>query len=337
MATAEFCSAGSATYDSVLAAWSGTCGALSQLACNDDFCGLSSHITFGVLQGTTYYISVGGFVGSTGNFNLSVFCTNGPPPPPPVTNNNCTNAIALALGVPTAGTNVNANNGPEPIGNCGAMGNDVWYSVTFPCGGNAVATTCQGAGTTMDTVVAVWDGTGGCGALTPIACNDDTPLGCPGGGSGGLASYVTWNATPGTQYFLSIGGFASTTGNFTVLVTSSNAFNLSFFSNGMGNIGYQLTGGPAGASCFTAVTLNAGVYPAGWFFGIDVGFAELASEFNTGFPFIATLGAGSCPGVTVGPFGPLPSGLQLYGTSVVLPLGGAGPVTASPPATGIVP
>jgi len=42
-------------YDTVLSAWTGTQGALNLVACNDDFGGAQSKITFAATAGTTYY------------------------------------------------------------------------------------------------------------------------------------------------------------------------------------------------------------------------------------------------------------------------------------------
>jgi hypothetical protein len=63
-------------YDTVLAAYSGPVGAtstgqLTLLACNDDFNGLQSQVTFPVAAGTQYYLQVGGFFGGQGNVKLS--------------------------------------------------------------------------------------------------------------------------------------------------------------------------------------------------------------------------------------------------------------------------
>jgi hypothetical protein len=41
-------------YDTVLSAWTGTQGALSLIACNDDFNGAQSQISFSATGGTTY-------------------------------------------------------------------------------------------------------------------------------------------------------------------------------------------------------------------------------------------------------------------------------------------
>lgn len=80
-ATIGFCPPGSSTIDTVLAAYSGTCGALVLLACNDDSCGLASQVTVPVTAGQTYIIRVGGYAGATGSFVLNISCTSQPQPP----------------------------------------------------------------------------------------------------------------------------------------------------------------------------------------------------------------------------------------------------------------
>lgn len=48
-------------YDTTLSAYTGSPGALTQIACNDDFLGLQSRIRFDAAGGTTYFIMVGSF------------------------------------------------------------------------------------------------------------------------------------------------------------------------------------------------------------------------------------------------------------------------------------
>jgi hypothetical protein len=71
----------------------------------------------------------------------------------------------------------------------------------------------------------------------------------------------------------------------------------------------------AGRSYFTVVDLTAGSFPAGWFFGLDVGIPELLSLFSFGSPFTGTLDAAGAS--ATGVFGPSPalSGLTLYGVT----------------------
>src|ERR1051326_2168545 len=61
------------TYDSVIGIWTGCpSGGGQEIACNDDSCGLQSYTETTATAGTTYYIRVSGFSGSTGPFTLTV-------------------------------------------------------------------------------------------------------------------------------------------------------------------------------------------------------------------------------------------------------------------------
>ncbi len=48
----------SSNYDTVVAVYTGLCGSLNQVACNDDHTGLSSRVTFNVKEAETYYIEI---------------------------------------------------------------------------------------------------------------------------------------------------------------------------------------------------------------------------------------------------------------------------------------
>ena len=92
-------------FDTLMAAWSGSCGCLSEIACNDDACpGNKSSVTFSSIAGTTYYLSIGGFDGGAGNFGLSITCTPASPPPLIPLNDHCAAPQLIAEGVVTAGT-----------------------------------------------------------------------------------------------------------------------------------------------------------------------------------------------------------------------------------------
>jgi GEVED domain len=69
----------------------------------------------------------------------------------------------------------------------------------------------------------------------------------------------------------------------------------------------------AGADYINAITLTGGTFPNGWFFGLDISWGQLLSEFQGGYPFAGTLdGAGSS---TFFIPGGAPSGLQLWAVS----------------------
>ena len=72
------------TYDSILAAYTGTGYPLTQVVANDDTTGcgpsgLQSRITFAATQGSEFYIQVDSHLGNTGAFTLT-FMEEGPPP-----------------------------------------------------------------------------------------------------------------------------------------------------------------------------------------------------------------------------------------------------------------
>jgi hypothetical protein len=102
---------------------------------------------------------------------------------------------------------------------------------------------------------------------------------------------------------------------------------------GPGSLQVNVTGLAVGGSYFLAATANAGTFPAGWFYGIDIGFAELATQLLAGYPFSGPLSApGPCSvggDVALGPFFGVPSGLVVFAVAVGVP----GPVLA-PPVTG---
>jgi len=106
-ATFTMCSGGgSATYDSALAIYTGSCGSLSLAACNDDTCGLVSEVVFPMAACTTYYVRVHGFGGGTGAFNLNYIPPAG-------------SALALSM---------SSTNGDLVIGNTGGNPGDLYFS-----------------------------------------------------------------------------------------------------------------------------------------------------------------------------------------------------------------
>ena len=77
-------------FDTGLALYSGTCGALTEVACNDDTGGLTSQIISGVTAGTTYYILAGGYSGYTGHLLIHLALTAPPVIVTQPTNQNLT-------------------------------------------------------------------------------------------------------------------------------------------------------------------------------------------------------------------------------------------------------
>ena len=60
------------TYDTILAAYSGSCAALTPVACNDDSVGAQSRVSFQVTAGTTYYFQVTAYRNDGGPLNFQL-------------------------------------------------------------------------------------------------------------------------------------------------------------------------------------------------------------------------------------------------------------------------
>jgi hypothetical protein len=60
------------SYDSKIRVFTGSCGALTCVTGNDDFCGVQSQVSWDYTPGVTYYILVHGFSSSQGAFELNV-------------------------------------------------------------------------------------------------------------------------------------------------------------------------------------------------------------------------------------------------------------------------
>jgi hypothetical protein len=309
-----------ATFDTVVAAWDGTgdCCGRTLVGCNDDSCGFRSLVAFPVIQGTTYFVSVGGYAGATGTFTLDISCFQAPASVP--INDHRANAIPLPLNTPMGWTNVSASTGGgggsgDPVSSgCPAMAEDVWFTITPPALADYEITTCF-PGTNFDTVISIWTQL----PVMPfpmfeIACNDDN---C---GIGGQRSTITTSLGPST-FWLSIGGYGGANGRFVVRFAPANLMNLYFPDNGPGTLGFAISAGPpAGGSYLATFTTNQGAFPNGWFLGLDIPLQELIAQLNAGPPFVGPLAVGPCGGAMMaGPFTGLPSGLTIYAVAAGFP------------------
>jgi hypothetical protein len=74
--------------------------------------------------------------------------------------------------------------------------------------------------------------------------------------------------------------------------------------------------GCAGGNFITAISLDRGTFPTGWFYGVDIAPPLLLAETTplwANVPFTGLLAAGS---FTFGPILGVPSGLQIYAVTV---------------------
>lgn len=206
------------TYDTVLAVYSGTCGALTQLACNDDegtsaACSgntLQSAVTLNMTAGNTYYIRVAGYQGETGNYSVRATGGNGVIPP---ANDDCNNRAGIAVG-DTAISTVGASTDGATHASCNFNGsnqisNDIWYNYPSHCDGTVTVETCPGS--SFNTKIAAYTGDS-CGNWDSrlIACSDDA---CA------TQSSVTFPVAAGSHYTLRVGGFNGASGTGTLRIT----------------------------------------------------------------------------------------------------------------------
>ncbi len=189
--------------DSAIAVWAdgmpaGSCPT-SQIACNDDACGLQTRVTWPVTAGSKYFLEVGGFAGTqwSGSFDITISV--------PPANDNCATPTVIAGAGPHAFDNTLASTGTQgqAEGICTffsstAIVNDVWFTWTSPFTGVARVDNCGGS---IDTKMAAYAGAG-CPAGAALGCNDDA---C------GLQTRLDFNAVAGNTYTIQVGLYPFTT------------------------------------------------------------------------------------------------------------------------------
>jgi hypothetical protein len=315
VAEATFCQPGSASFDTVVAVFSGSCAAPALIACNDDTCILRSKAFFAVTAGNPYFLAVGGFGGLQGTFALSVTCHQPPP------EDDCTGALPLAPGVNGPFSNQFATDGLPSPSACPIGFADLWFTFTPGCAGAYRIETCGG----YDTVLGVRAGCGG----AELACNDDGPGACAPGSSVQIA------AAAGATYFVRVAGATPVRGSFSIAV--SRVFLLSYSSQpGPGWIGFALAGGYPNGSYLNAITFNAGTFPNGTFYGLDLTVGEVLGQIGLGYPFVGFLdGCGDSTFAAIPAF-PL-SGLTIYSVGLSIDAALLLPILNTPPVAYTIP
>ncbi|MBK8567598.1 MAG: hypothetical protein IPN76_30850 [Saprospiraceae bacterium] len=205
--TASLCSG--TNYDSQIDIYTGSCGSLTCVGGNDDFCSPASEITWSTTLGTTYYIRVHGFAGSVGNFSLNVTCAN-----PPVVLTCPTNTTVGACQTQAA---VNAQFAAwlataSGTGGCGGVLTNNNTGAPAACGGSTTVTftytsTCAPLTTTCQATFTV-------AAPPPVSiiCPIPTTVGSCQTQAAINAQYAAWLATFNGQGGCNLVG--SDNGNF---------------------------------------------------------------------------------------------------------------------------
>jgi hypothetical protein len=190
-----------ATYDSKIVVFTGSCGALSCVTLDDDIQGSPFHskVAWQSAPGQIYYLLVCGFnATSTGTFTLNL--TSDPTP----ANDDCAFASVISgYSGAIGGTNVGATGENTTLTSVGVAScattytyYDTWYSWTAPCTSSVTFGTC-GA---FDTIVSAYST-----CPTPTvsnqvagACNDNGTGACSPG------SQMTMSVTGGTTYLIRV-------------------------------------------------------------------------------------------------------------------------------------
>lgn len=245
-------------FDTMLSAYSGSCGALVQVGCNDDDQACpnnNSTFTAALNRGQTYLIRVGGWQSSSGNFTLLVTGGGGTGCQPAVVNGACcsggscsVSTESACVGVWTSGGTCTTNPCPPLNDDCnnreglglGSLGFDTTNATTD---GPASATclfstndqvakdiwfnhpsTINGTlvidtcGSTFDTKIAVYSGSGCTSFDTRIIACNDD-FTCSAGDT--LSSRLSIAVTAGTNYTIRVGGYGTAAGLGQITLTAT--------------------------------------------------------------------------------------------------------------------
>ena len=187
-------------FDTIISLWSGCNG--SELACNNDYttgpstsCS-SARSRIGSIQlsaGVPVLVRIAApasaFLSSTSLMNLSISVA-----PAPAVNDTCDGALPAVVGA-NAFSTVEATNDYIALCNTTAS-RDVWFSFVSPGYGTARFATCPG--TTMNTVVSVFDACNG----NELACNDDASI----SGCSSQSIISNYRVTPGSTSIIRVAG-----------------------------------------------------------------------------------------------------------------------------------
>jgi hypothetical protein len=212
-------------YDTSVLVYTGTSGALTLVAANDDenACGVGftsrSKVNFTSDGTTTYHIAIEGWnVGSTGAYSMAVTCSA--VTPPAVANQTCGTALAVNVDNVAVNSDNSFGDASATQPSCDTFGTiqDVWFSfvATSPTV-NVLVTN----GTMTSSNFNVYSGA--CGGLTALtsACNAD--LTAPT-----TESFTT--LTTGTTYYVQVWSSSSEQGTFSLKLSDPNMATNSFES-----------------------------------------------------------------------------------------------------------
>jgi hypothetical protein len=204
----SLCNPGTSVPDTLLAVYSGSCGDLTEIACNDDAgcepSGDRSRVTAtGLTPGQIYYVQVAGSdPNQFGQIELTLVCSNFV--------DDCTGAQPIACNSSVTFDNSSFTDNPfDPAFSCYVGGpargsNTAWF--TFTATSSLADLSLCNPGTLAEfTLLAVYSGS--CGDLTEIACNREGGPGC--GPFESQSRVAATGLTPGQTYYVQVASVLS--------------------------------------------------------------------------------------------------------------------------------
>lgn len=223
----------------------GTCPGSTEVACNNNFCGLQSELDALLSAGVQYYIVVdGGSVSAFGNYALSMTAV--------LPGDRCENALVVdSLPFLVCSSTVGFGNDYTPPAACLSgihSAPDAVYRFTPTADTVISAALCRSE---FNTVLAVWDGCPG-GPGTLVACSDDGIDCAPG------SRIPSLPLSGQHDYYFVIDGQGSASGNYSFSLGQGDVY-----SSAVVPCNLQCPPGatPEGESC---PTTNPDTYNGGW-------------------------------------------------------------------------
>ncbi|MFC1453365.1 hypothetical protein ACFLSJ_08495, partial [Verrucomicrobiota bacterium] len=201
------------TFDTVLSVHDSCPGSTAnEVGCNDDCGGVpctgrNSCLRIPVTAGESYWIRVTGYQGALGEYVLRVEHDT-----TSAINDDCEHALIATEGQQSIDNRGATADGPDHPWDCdwhgdSRIGSDIWYRYDPGCTGLVTVSLC---GSTFDTKLAVYEGTGCPAAEALVACNDDA---C------GRASEVEFPVGGDEVYTIRVGGFEGAQGTGVMSIT----------------------------------------------------------------------------------------------------------------------
>jgi hypothetical protein len=261
--TFDLCGTPDPFINTVMAAYTGSCASLTQIACNDNAptCGsnnLRSRITTELIPpGTTVFIRVGSWSTSATNQGPFVLSAQAQE----ITNDQCLGAVEIPIGGSVSGSLEDATQDFAESCDGVSIGRSNWYTVIGD-GTTLTASTCNSVPGVYDGTLSVYcAGAAGCSALNCVAATNED-LGNPQGKEcpAFQGEEVSWCAQDGQTYWIAVsvvptGLPEGEPGVYTLTVTSDSTPGCTIKADC--NEGVP----PANEDCATATVVQAGNTP----------------------------------------------------------------------------